>query len=93
MAGGVIEALGISALSSIFSIVNAALIRQLPYEEPDRLVLIEGLNLKDESQRVQINYPDFVELQRRHDGNADKLRWRGSNAVRSGRGLLRRHHG
>ena len=58
-------ALGICALSSIFSVVNAVLWRGLPYEEPDRLILVEAMNTKDETQRLPFTFPDFIELQRR----------------------------
>ncbi len=34
-------ALGIGATSTIFSVLNAAVLRQLPFREPDRLVFIQ----------------------------------------------------
>lgn len=58
-------ALGIGALSSIFSVVNGVLLRALPFEEPGRLVLVDGVNEKEESERALLSYADFLDLRQR----------------------------
>ncbi len=52
-------ALGIGGNVAIFSIVNAALIRPLPYEEPGRLVLLWGNVQRARIERRGASIPDY----------------------------------
>jgi putative ABC transport system permease protein len=56
-------ALGISATTTVFSFVDAVLLRPLPYPHPERLVV--AWNERQEKTKETLSYPNFLDFQRR----------------------------
>ena len=57
MAASTALALGIGANTMVFTMVNAILIRNLPFDDPDRIVAVWTGN--PEGQRQAASYPDY----------------------------------
>ncbi len=54
-------AAGIGANAIVFTLVNAVLIRGLPFEDGDRILYIEESNLPKGHDEIRVSYPDFAD--------------------------------
>src|SRR5215203_7526394 len=78
-------ALGIGGSTSIFTVVNAALLRGLPYKSPDRLYHLWEQVPRQEYPKREFSYPDYQDYQQNNvfEGLAA---YTGGGAILSGYG-------
>jgi predicted permease len=67
-------ALGVGANTAIFSVVNAALLRSLPFRTSNRLVALQKLTTRH--QQSWVSYPDFLDWERENHSLEAVAIWR-----------------
>ena len=59
--------LGIGAITAIFTVVDAALLRSLPYKDPERLVQLWETRSTGEIKELDASYPDYLDWGESHE--------------------------
>ena len=70
-------ALGVGATTAIFSVVNAVVLRPLPYQEPDRVVGIMNLWTRTGARGNTVSGPDFLDWKAQSQSFAAMTFWLG----------------
>lgn len=79
-------ALGIGANTAIFTVVNAVLLRPLPFPDPDSLVAVFETDLSRGQQRGSHSYPNFFDVRAQNTVFERVASYHDSNFVMTGRG-------
>lgn len=78
-------ALGIGGSTAIFSVVNAALLRELPFAEPDRLFHVWEVTPQKNFGQREFSYPDYQDYQQNQSFEGIAA-YTGGGGIMSGRG-------
>jgi len=79
-------ALGIGANTAVFSVVNAVVLRPLPFPEPGRLVSVASRNTRGIPHPDQLSYPEFFALRRQNAAFEHIVSYRDTSMALSGAG-------
>src|SRR5882724_4692275 len=59
-------ALGIGAGAAVFAVLNAVVLRPLPFAEPDRLMAFRSMDRRGTPHPTQLSYPDFFDFRKQN---------------------------
>jgi predicted permease len=77
-------ALGIGANTALFSVIDAVLLRPLPFHDPGRLVAIRSVDLRDAAHGGEISYPAFLDWRSRSHSFEAMSVWNTNNLTYTG---------
>ena len=79
-------ALGIGANTAIFSVVNAVLLRPLPFPDSDSLVAVFETDVQRGQQRGSYSYPNFLDLRAQNKSFERLASYHSGDFIMTGRG-------
>ena len=79
-------ALGIGATTAIFSVMNAVLLRPLPFPDPDSLVALYETDAQRGLVRGSHSYPNFMDMRAQNTVFENVASYHGADYVLTGRG-------
>lgn len=79
-------ALGIGATSTIFSFANGILLRPLPYNDADQLVLIDEISVKRGVDSMGVSFPNFLDWRQQNQVFSGIAAFQGSDLTLTGGG-------
>jgi predicted permease len=79
-------ALGIGANTAVFSVVNAVLLKPLPYTDPDRLMTVESVDVRHGTGSNYLSYPDFFDFRAQNHVFDHLVTSRDTNLILTGAG-------
>jgi predicted permease len=77
-------AIGIGANTTIFSVVNAVLLRPFPFADPDRIVAVHEIQPKNDIDRAGLSYLDYRDLGEQSTSFAQTAAYTGRSITFSG---------
>ena len=80
----VVLALGIGANTAIFSVVNAVLLRPLPFDRPEELVRVFGTNARRNSFSRPHSYLNFSDMRAQNQSFEALAAYSGASSALSG---------
>ncbi|HZT61202.1 MAG TPA: ABC transporter permease [Pyrinomonadaceae bacterium] len=88
-----VTALGVGANTAIFSVVNAVLLRPLPFEHSEQLVQAMRLNVRKGTTSSAHSFPDFADMRAQADAFESFAAYTDADAALTGTGAPERVNG